>query len=141
MYSDPPNADEIIIRIKSAPSIGDIKYIMDEIFPDLFVTTMENYCSDYPHLERNWKGICEMTANRPTQIMILNEVIFDEEHRILKILGECFTRAGFSVKRKREYIPCNKCRKAVPVKGMWEYFKEKGIEVPHEWNPCCQECL
>ena len=139
-YLDPPNTIEILNKIRNLPTLGDIKKLSDETFPDWFVTTMKVYCPDYPHLMTNWKKICEMSGTKPAQIMIVDDITFDDSHTVVKAFSECFTGAGFSVRRKMEYIPCKNCGSAVPTEVMWSIFKQKGINVPEKWSAKCIGC-
>lgn len=139
-YLDPVNTPEHMNRLKSVRTLGEVKTLVDEVFPDWFVTVMETYCSDYPHLMDNWKKLCKMSNSSPTQIMIVEEIVGDDAHSLLSTFAECFTRAGFSVRRKREYVPCENCGSAVPNAAMWKLFKDKGFKVPKTWNSKCTEC-
>lgn len=139
-YIDPPNTPELLEKIMNLPTIGDIKKLADEIFPGWFVTTMNAYCSDYPHLTKNWETICNMSRVRPTQIMIVDDCVVDDAHRLISVFSECFTRAGFSVRRKIEYNPCEKCGSAVPVELLWDVFRHKNFNVPSVWNKLCTCC-
>lgn len=139
-YIDPPTTPYILSKIMSLPTVGDIKKLADEIFPDWFVTTMNVYCQDYPHLMSNWKKICKMTNVKPAQIMIVEECVFDASHSLVRAFSECFTSVGFSVRRKLEYVPCDHCGCAVPTEIMWKLFKDKGIQVPDNWSQWCVGC-
>lgn len=142
-YLDPKETPEIFMRMRNKTDIGEIKKLVDEIFPEWFVTTMEIYCPDYPHLMSNWRKICEMANTRPSQIMIVEELPAenDTNHTLISAFAECFTRAGFSVRRKREYIPCENCGSAVPTTLMWYLFKQNGFKVPDVWSSKCKGCM
>lgn len=140
-YLDPYNASDIIEELKSLPTMGAIKSLIDNTFPTWFVTTMDKYCTDYPHLNKNWRTICQMGNVKSTQVMIVDDFEFNDSHSLAIIFCECFTRAGFSVRRKQEFIPCNNCGSAVPTQLMWNLFKEKGkIKIPDVWSPNCSCC-
>jgi hypothetical protein len=139
-YVDPPNTPELLSRLRSSRTLGEVRALADEIFPNWFVTVMDIYCPDYPHLMRNWKEMCKMTNIKPAQVMIVEELAMDDAHSLIGHLAECFTRAGFSVRRKREYIPCENCGSAVPTELMWKLFKTKKFQVPPVWLPKCTGC-
>ncbi len=139
-YLDPPNTIEILNKMRSLETLGDVKKLLDETFPTWFVTIIEVYCPDYPHLMKNWRKICDMSGTKTAQIMIVDDITFDDSHTVIKAFSECFTRAGFSVRRKMEYIPCDKCTSAVPTQVMWNIFKQKGIQVPEKWSAKCTGC-
>jgi hypothetical protein len=139
-YLDPANTPDIIAKLGTLRILGEVKSLVDEVFPDWIVTTMNYYCADYPHITSNWKKICEMADTKPTQVLIVEELAEDNAHSLIITFAECFTRAGFSVRRKREYFPCEKCGCAIPNSGLWQHFKEKGFKVPEKWNVTCVAC-
>lgn len=139
-YKDPENVDTVLSKIKNLKTLGEIKTFVDQLFPTWFVTAMDYYCYDYPHLNRNWYAVCDLIVVKPTEIMIVDDIKFDKNHKCIKLFTECFTRSGFSVRRKQEYIPCENCGCAVPTKFMWELFKQQNIKVPVEWQPTCTKC-
>jgi len=81
-----------------------------------------------------------MAGTKPTQIIIVDELFHDKEHKFIATAAEIATRAGFSVRRKSEYIPCEKCHCAVPVKELWQFFVDKKFKVPSVWNSTCSNC-
>jgi hypothetical protein len=139
-YLDPENTPQIINRLKNSRTLGEVMTLVNEVFPDWIVNTMEVYCSDYPHLTTNWKHICRMSKSRTAQIMIVEEIPEKDDHSLINTFAECFTRAGFSVRRKREYIKCENCGSAVPNTELWQIFKEKGFLVPEKWSEKCTGC-
>lgn len=132
-YTDPDNTAELILKIKSTPTLGEVKNLMDTTFPGLFVTVLPSFSDDYPHLNKNWKTICDSIPTTPKQVMILDN--YSEDCTLVKTFAECFTTAGFAVRRKCEYIPCEKTGKAVPSEGVYQLLKEKGFTVPEKWSP------
>lgn len=142
-YKDPPNASAIISKMYELPTLGDIKNLVDEVFPEWIVTVMGSYCANYPHLQENWNKVCQMIPVKPTAVLIAEELFepTDETHTVVNAFAECFTRAGFSVRRKVEYIPCTNCQQvAIPSKPVWMVFKEKNINCPTEWSSICYKC-
>lgn len=140
-YIDPYKTPEIVEKLRNCPTVGHVKALVDETFPDWFVTTMEVFCPDYPHLQKNWKTICRMSNTKRAQVMIVDDFSFDEGHSLVTHFAECFTKAGFAVRRKQEFIPCEKCSSAVPTQIMWHILKEKGnFEIPKIWSAKCVGC-
>ena len=118
-YYDPVNKQEIIDNINKSPTLKDVKDILDETFPTLFIGIMKKYSDDYTHLQENWNKICKQIGINTTQIIIFDDFPYDdteEKHELAKLFSECFTKAGFSVRRKSEYIPCKTCDLAIPTK-------------------------
>lgn len=132
-YIDPDNTTELILKIKNSPTLGEVKNLMDKTFPGLFVTVLPSFSDDYPHLNKNWKTICDSIPTTPKQVMILDN--YSEDCTLVKVFTECFTTAGFAVRRKCEFIPCENTGKAVPSEGVYQLFKEKGFTVPESWSP------
>jgi hypothetical protein len=137
-YTDPENTVDLLLKIKNSPTMGVVKNLMDETFPGLFITVLSSFCEDYPHLNKNWETICNSMPTTPKQIMILDN--YPEDATLVKAFAECFTTAGFAVRRKAEYIPCGECGKAVPSEFIYTLFKEKGFSVPKQWSQYCVKC-
>lgn len=131
-YADPENTVEIILKIKNCPTLGEIKNLMDKTFPGLFITVLPEFSEDYPHLNKNWKSICDSIPTTRKQIIILDN--YSEDCSLVKTFTECFTTAGFAVRRKSEYIPCEKTGKALPTEPIYMLLKEKGFTVPEKWS-------
>ena len=139
-YQDPSNIEEIIERLKKCESITNVRDLAHEIYPDWFIAILDSYCEDYPHLTRNWLKICEISNTKPVSIIIVDELFFDNSHSLIKAFAECFTRCGFIVRRKSEFIPCSICSKAIPTIKMYNLFKEKNISAPDSWSSMCLGC-
>ena len=138
-YADPEDIVEKMILIKKSPTLGDVKNLMDKIFPNLFITVLQEYSSDYSHLTENWKNLCKSINTEPKQIIILDN--YSEEDTLVKTFCELFTTAGFSVRRKCEYIPCNVCHnKAIPSEMIHKDFKDRDFNVPETWSESCTAC-
>lgn len=139
LYKD-NNKEEILGKLKNCQTIGNVKDLINQTFPDWIVAFLPYYSDSYPHLNRNWLKICEMQQVKPTEIIIVSDIIFDDEHIILKSFCECLTRAGFCVRRKIEFIPCSVCNKAIPTQEIYNLFVDKQFEVPERWSPNCFGC-
>jgi hypothetical protein len=137
-YTDPDNLIDIITQIKNSATIGDVKKLMDSIFPTLFITIMVSFSNDYPHLNKNWNTLCSSINTTPKKVIIFDN--YTEDCILVKTFAECFTTAGFSVRRKNEFIPCKKCGKAIPSEHIYNIFKEKKVDVPEHWSVYCVSC-
>ena len=115
--------------------------LAEEFFPDWYVSTAKEYSKDYPNLTENWKVVCKAIKITQAQILFVNDVSFDNEHSIIRMFSECFTRAGFSVRKKNDYTECSKCKAVIPSLELWSIFKEKGFQVPIIWSSNCVSCL
>lgn len=131
-YQDPENTVEIMLQIKNSPTIGDVKNLMDKTFPGLFVTVIDRFSDDYPHLNKNWKNICDSIPTTQKQIIILDN--YPHDCNLINTFAECFVNAGFVVRSKAEYTPCPETGTAVPSESIYRLFKEKGFTVPETWS-------
>lgn len=140
-YIDPSNTIDILNKLRDLPTLGDVKKLVDETFPKWIITTMNSYCSDYPHLTENWNNLCDISGAVPSQVLIVDNIVFDDSHKLTKTFCECFTRSGFSVRRKIEFFPCEKCNCAIPSRNMWSEFKKKNHKIPEKWRNICVGCM
>ena len=140
-YLDPPETKEILEEMKKLPTIGEINTLIAKTFPTWHITALKGFSTNYPHLNKNWSTLCEHIGVSPTEVLIVEEVFFDDEHTLIRNFTECLTRAGFCVRRKDDYIPCTKCELvAVPTPRIHDTFKEKSIPVPEKSIPICKDC-
>jgi len=139
-YSDPENIKDIMESLKTMPTIGDIKILIDKTFPNWIITTVTKYSSDYPHLTMNWSKITKKTKVIPTEIIIVEEMSFDDNHTLLGVFADILSQSGFSVRAKTDYIPCGVCNAAIPSPIIHSQFKNLGIKCPTTWAPKCSSC-
>jgi hypothetical protein len=140
-YLDPPNALDIIEDIKKCKTIGEVKNIANKIFPGWIITYLPKYCDDYPHLTDNWNVVSKSIGIEKQSIIIVDDIFFDKScYSVITIFSECFTRAGFLVRKKNDYFPCMKCKSAIPSLELWNFFKRKEIAIPDTWSSTCKQC-
>jgi hypothetical protein len=139
-YIDPSNSDDIIEKIKTLPTLGDIKNLADEIFPGWIVRTVDSYSTDYQWLTENWKHTCSKIGVERKQIMLVDFINFEDQYSVLQMFSETFTRSGFNVRSSHEYMLCSKCDSVIPNQYLMNIFMEKGFLVPKEWSPICSVC-
>lgn len=139
-YIDPPNGHDIIEKIKSLPTVGDIKNLSDKIFPDWIVLIADEYSTDYQWLTENWKRACEKIGVNRAQIMLVNYTNFEDNHTVLKMFAETFTRSGFNIRSVHDYVICSKCGSVIPNLPLMNIFMEKGLSVPKKWSSKCNVC-
>lgn len=139
-YQDPPNLPEIIERLKNCESITNVRDLIHEVYPSWLIAILNSYSEDYPHLTTNWLKVCKISNTKPVSIIIVDELIFDDNHRLIKAFAECFTLTGFVVRRKSEFIECSVCGKAIPSEKMYNLFKENNISTPTYWSSTCLGC-
>ena len=138
MYSDPNNIEDCINKIKNAPTIGDVKKIMDDLYPTLFITLLDEYSDDYTDLNKNWNTMCDNLKVKKQKIIIFDN--FDNDKcTLIKTFAELFTLSGFLVRCKNEIFPCFFCNKALPSKDFYDLIKNKYTNII-DWSPCCIKC-
>lgn len=139
-YDDPKNTKCVLEKLRTISTLKDVKKYIDEIFPTWIITFIDLYSPDYPHLEDNWYKVCDELGVEPAQIMVVDDVDYNDSQTLVKTFAELFTRAGFSVKRKCEVIPCKMCNCAIPTQILYNMYKESGHKVPEIWNLKCVDC-
>lgn len=138
---DPSNADVIIDKLQTFQQMDEVLDYVYTIFPEWIVTCLDTLSQDYPHLTSNWHTVCSKIGVNPAQVMIVEDMVDDSKHRVVTHFCELFTRAGFVVRRKREFIPCTRCfRTAVPTETVYNVIKSKGLSCPPVWSQYCKEC-
>jgi hypothetical protein len=136
-YFDPPTTQDIIEEMTQAPTLGDVKQIVDREFPTWFIGILTEYCPDYPHLTMNWHRMTEI----PQAILMVEFLAFDYNHLLLTAFVEIFTKAGFSVRVGAEFAPCPECHAGVPVQGVYDMMKVEGKDgIPDSWSTRCKRC-
>ena len=140
-YRNPNNVDEIMEKLRNVKTIGEVKDLVDQVFPEWFVTTMDSFSIDYPQFTDTWIGICNKIGVKPTQIIIVEEVENGDNYSLIQHFAECFTKAGFAVRKKMQFIPCNKCNHALPSLILYNVLKEKKSPILDSWNSKCQKCM
>jgi len=144
-YLDPENWEGILHEIKIAQKEEEeITEYISRFYPKWIVGSTNDYCNDYPYLKHTWNVICERNGVNRQKIVLVDKVFFDKKdqvsHNLIMGLCEVFTRKGYVIRRKEEFIGCEKCGKAIPVQELWVLMKEKGMPVPIAWNIKCTEC-
>ena len=139
-YSDPENLDEILECIKSLKTMGEISEYCIKIFPTWLIGKIKRFSSDYPHLTKNWKTICDSIGTFPKEIIIVDRVFFDSNHKLIHTFSELFTRSGFVVRQNNDWFECKVCGDALPSKVAYDIFKKANIQVPDTWDTICTTC-
>lgn len=138
-YSDPDNTIELMNKLKNCPTLGDVKSLMDEIYPGLFITVLKEFSNDYPSLTINWHDLCRTIPTSPKEILILDN--YPNDCVLIKRFSECFTTAGFVVRRKTEIVPCEKCLKGLPSFQLYQILRQQNSTmIPITWSNKCSTC-
>jgi hypothetical protein len=137
-YFDPENYESIVEEIKNAPTLKEIKGIVDRLYPDWIVCLLDGFSKDYPHLDKNWKKVSIQMKVSQTKVMIVRNFEHGNDNmKLINMFCEIFTKSGFSVKKQSDYIPCEDCNYAMPVPELHERFKIARFTVPEVWSSKC----
>lgn len=136
-YKDDEKYDEHLKIIKQIPNIGKIIEYINTVFPTWLLGLYEGYCYNYPTFNNNLK------KNITNKILLVDDMIFDDEHRLIRTFAEIFSKSGFLVRSKQEFIPCKSCKnKLVPTYYLYNALKiQKNISFPETWSDKCYKCL
>ena len=141
-FKDPENLEEIKNLITQCPTLKEVIDLIEKIYPNWIITFLDKYSDDYPHLYANWEILSKETNTKRTQILIVEYINAeeDENHELLQIFVQLFTKIGFIVRSKEEIFPCRICKAAIPHRPSYEKMKELKIDVPEVWNDKCSKC-
>lgn len=139
-FIDPKNISDILEEIKNAPSMKDIYEIIEKVYPGWILMFLVKYSDDYNHIQRNWEYACKENKLNKGQIMIVDTLEFDDDHKLIQIFCEIYAKSGFMVRGKDELYPCEICDCAIPCEESYNIMKQKGLNVPEKWSNRCIKC-
>jgi hypothetical protein len=139
-FRDPSNAQDIIKKLTTFRTLGDVKTFVDGLFPGFIKCTMNGYSKDYPSLTSNWHLVCEDSKVKPALIVIVENLYFDDNHTVLMSISEIFTKAGFAIRRYGEFNSCSTCGLAVPTRTIYDKLVSNSVETPEYWSNKCKRC-
>ena len=126
-------------EIKSCRTILEVKNLMEKMLPGWCLGFSSKFSLDYPQLTANWNKVCENLNTRRAQIMIV-KYIEEGKKDPENIFADCFSGAGFCVRRATEFRACPKCGDVIPTKIMYDWMKRNKMTVPEEWSEKCTCC-
>ena len=139
-YSDSKNTQQLLDELRGLTDKHLFQNFVETHFPNWLLASTSEYCVDYPHLTQNWKLLCQNFGVEPQQIVIVESIFFDKDHTLMKTVCDLMTSRGYVVRRKEEFVGCEKCGKAIPTRRLWINFKNNGLPVPAVWLPTCSKC-
>jgi len=139
-YKDPDNVQDIIKSIIKMKTIKEIHELLMSLYPTFLKDTLEEYSSDYPQFDINWRGLCLSLKVRKAFILLVDDWEEDDEHLLLKTFCEIFTQAGFIIRKHTDFIPCPVCKHVLPSQEMYNKLKENKMNVPDVWLSKCSKC-
>jgi hypothetical protein len=139
-YSNNSQNDEILSRLQEAKTASIVQQLIVEYFPGWLVSSSQKYSPDYKFLQDNWNLICTRLSVNPQKIILVDDIKFDDNHSNLTILCEFLTKNGYCIRRKDEFVICNKCKLVIPCLALWLNLKNRSINVPKQWSDKCSNC-
>lgn len=140
LFRDPANSSEILDSLKELKTLSDVIDKINETFPTWILGNLPKYSDDYSHLTRNWTIVCNKASTTPKDIIIVQYMIFDESHGIIRLFAEILTSFGFCVRRVHEIGKCSVCDNGIPTVELWKLMKSNNLVVPDEWKSHCRNC-
>ena len=140
---DPENIDEILEKIGTIRTMGEIFELIDKTFPSWVIHIVDNFSNDYPFLDQNWANICKELNVRKAKIIIVRQISLIKEesnNKLIKIFCELLTKAGFIVRDVNDLQLCSKCGNALPTQGMYNTLKTMKVTIPEEYISECSKC-
>ena len=140
LFKDPSNVDEIKEQIINCPTVKDVIEIINNVYPYWLVNTIDDYSEDYPHLTKNWEIICEKFQIQKQKIIVVEDIVNDSEHKLVKFFADYFTSVGCIVRTKCDIIPCIVCNRGIPNEVIYSKMKELEMNIPEKWLAKCVNC-
>ena len=141
-YTDPEDISDIVAKLESEDFVKEeyLRDIIETTFPGWILYFLDSYCEDYPHLQCNWEIMMQKYNMKRGKIVIVDDFVVDEKHKLIQLFAELYTRLGYILRTKKEIISCQICASAIPNKDMHERMKAAKLNVPVEWVECCKKC-
>jgi hypothetical protein len=145
-FLDGPDHEALFKRICESDTKEDFITCINVALRNWIVTATDEYSSDYSYLARNWVTVCKKFGKdhnikiSPQQIVLVADIRFDDDHKLLRAVSEYMTMRGYCVRKYGEFIECKTCGKVLPSKPVWEHMKKSGMDVPDRWSDRCSGC-
>jgi len=140
MFEDPENTQKLMKTLKYISNMQDLILFVNNIFPNWIYQILDGYSQDYPHLQKNWLSIATLSRTNPKKIIIVEQITYDSEHKILCSVVESLTLSGYVVRTKEDLIACTCCYKAIPTEKIFRILKNNNLLHPNTWSDKCSTC-
>lgn len=131
---------EVLDKIKGCKTLKQIEILMKEILPGWCLGFLNKFSDDYPVLTKNWYSMCKKINIKPTQIMLVKNIDISKKQTPESLFSECFSKAGFCVRRITEFNYCPNCLSAIPTEKLYNIIKENNNNIPKKWSQYCINC-
>lgn len=139
-FVDGPDSEASLRRIIAVEGKEATRDIIEELVPGWLKYSLSEYSPDYPHLQKNWEIVVGKIGVNRGDIVLVHDIVFDDDHKLIRGICEHLTRKGYCVRRVSEFNPCPGCMRAIPCIEVWHLLKEKKMPVPAVWSKRCKEC-
>jgi len=146
-YQNPYNTEEILEELKSCSTLGTIKDLINQVFPEWIKNFSRGYSADYPSLTESWHTFCQALLTAPKGIILVEFIppsIKDDTngtYSLLRKFLDVMTTNGFVVRRRLEFKDCTTCKLILPTHGLYQKIKFlKPNSVPENWDYTCSNC-
>jgi len=140
MFEDPTNMQELMRNLNSISDIQELILFINNIFPEWICQILHGYSQDYPHLQKNWLAITALSKTKPKKILIVEQIVYDKEHKILCMVVELLALSGYIIMTKDEFIACGSCYKAIPTEKIFNILKNNNLIQLDTWSDKCSTC-
>ena len=141
-YQDPPNIQDVVSKLESEDFVSEqyLHDLVNDTFPGWVIAMLDRYSVDYPHLQSNWDVLTSKYNIAMGKIIIVDKFIVDEDHKLVQIFAELYTRLGYVMRAKKEMGFCAVCKSAIPAQDFHERMKCASMPVPDVWSSNCSTC-
>jgi len=139
-FLDTEKREEIMVKIGEKNTLEEVEELIEEYYPGWLIFSFTDYSNDYPHLDKNWRTLCQRIGVVKQKIVLVSDIKFDAEHTIINKISEFMTKNGYCVRRMSEFVVCPVCEGVIPCEQVWRLLKEKNFPVPNLWSNKCISC-
>lgn len=140
-FSDSNRFVNLLEEFNSMTDEYDILCFIENVFENWLVDVIDGYSSDYKRLDDNWGMLCKQMNVRKRKIILVSELNFNDDFKILKLVCERITTMGFLIRRYCEFVKCKKCKMAIPSEELYNRMKSVNANIsPSCWSNNCTRC-
>jgi hypothetical protein len=147
IYEDNENLETILEELKNCQMVEDIMNLVNKYYPSWIVYVLDKFSDDYPHLTYNWEHIVKLNNVKKAKIIIVDELNFGDNYKMMNTVCEILTKSGFLVRDKKDFIKCSVCNSVLVSSSIYDILykintndKARKIQIPETWNNKCSTC-
>ena len=147
IYEDNENLETILEELKNCHMIEDIMKLVNNYYPTWIVYILDRFSDDYPHLTYNWEHVAKLNNVKKAKIIIVDELNFGDNFKMLNTVCEILTKSGFLVRDKKDFIKCPVCDGVLVTNSIYHILYKintndgaRKIQIPTSWSDKCTGC-